>query len=325
MVEFPKTNVLFRHQPGSDERIYGDSNVNFYAQSILRRLDNSKLRKYIRAVEGKNEVGLWSEGLPYNDWTIKFTDIMHSEGLEVCGLNFPTGNPSEFWLWKDYIECIKKLDYVGLHEYGDWKLFPDLNWSTLRYKRVYGGTIDTVVGKPYFDGLTHILGYSPKLMLTEIGIDSLNKDGSHSGWKKFNQPSQYVNDLISLDKRYSVDDYVEAAFIFLCDYSDPQWESFDIGNLSALSSYIYQSNNIVPSKINTNGSMNKMKTNFDLWHEETGRNGLPEFIDHLKAIHANYLDPYSEGWPPINSVRTNSRITIINQIRNNLDELEKLL
>lgn len=211
--KFPHCKLIYRHYKSPQDQILREDYAHKFSDELLRALDEKRIRDLVFGAEGYNETGLWNDGPAYRKWTQIFAQRMRTEGLKSVGFNFSTGNPPELWLWKDYIEALYDIDYLGLHAYGYPSLSSDADWQLLRYRKLIHG--DTQ--EPHrWEGLPTDLKNIP-ILLTEIGIDSGNQNiFPNKGYKSIMSDEEYAKQLQWAHEELNKDPNIKAAFIFLC-------------------------------------------------------------------------------------------------------------
>jgi len=172
---------------------------------------------YLGAAMTFNEPPIW-QGATYRakltEYTGYFLDAAHRYGLSACIFNFSVGWPHT-WLdgddwWGEFKPAVDKMadtDFIGLHEY--WPSSGPLgSW-------------------PWLTGRHLLCPYDKTILISECGLDQATVEGgSNRGWRFFISPEAYVAQLV--DYHREVDKRVAGSAIFLLDYENNVWDSFDL-------------------------------------------------------------------------------------------------
>jgi len=172
---------------------------------------------YLGAAMTFNEPPIW-DGRQYrkalNEYTCYFLEEAHARGLNCCIFNFSVGWPHT-WLdndswwpeFRDAVNLMRPGDFIGLHEY--WNSNgPLASW-------------------PWLAGRHCLCPYDKDILISECGIDQATIPGQpHDGWRKVTSPENYVAQLVQYHRE--LDRRVKGTAIFLLDYENNQWDSFDI-------------------------------------------------------------------------------------------------
>ena len=156
----------------------------------------------------------------FTDYTARALEAAHGYGLNLCIFNFsvswPWGNiDAENW-WPEFAPAVGAMrsgDYLGLHEY----------WGS-------AGPVD-LGALPWLVGKHKLCPYNVPMLISECGIDMAVTPGQpHQGWAGVLEPQAYYHQL----RQYHamLDPRVKATAIFLMDYQNNQWETFDIRRLA---------------------------------------------------------------------------------------------
>lgn len=191
--------------------------------------------------EGYNEPAIHDAELMswYARFEKKRVEILAAHGLKACIGNFSTGMPPvDREIWQAFYPAIdaamRNGGVLGLHEYSapdmDWLFDHDIGegWLTGRYRKVYRQFLIP-------DGRVI------PLIITECGIDGGVRGEAMKGWRSYQGPDEYFNQLVWYDGLLSEDDYVLGATIFALEIHN--WEDFDISGrvLELLTPYVRES------------------------------------------------------------------------------------
>jgi murein DD-endopeptidase MepM/ murein hydrolase activator NlpD len=172
-----------------------------------------------------NEPPVWS-GKEYRKRLVEYTAEAlrqaHAAGINLCIFNFSVAWPKavlddENW-WPEFEPAIKEMragDYLGLHEY----------WPRQ-------GPLDLAV-YPWMAGKHRLCPYNVPILISECGLDQATVEGgANRGWRLYLSAEQYVEQL----KQYhaTLDPRVKGTAIFLLDYENNVWESFDLRYCASL-------------------------------------------------------------------------------------------
>ena len=169
-----------------------------------------------------NEPPIWC-GHDYRarlvDYTSQALEAAHGYGLNLCIFNFSVSWPwasidAENW-WPEFSPAVTTMragDYLGLHEY--WGAAGPLDLGAL----------------PWLAGKHRLCPYNVPILISECGIDLAVEGKPHQGWAGAMEPQNYYYQL----RQYHamLDPRVKATAIFLMDYQNNQWETFDIRRLA---------------------------------------------------------------------------------------------
>ena len=191
----------------------------------------SQVANKVTIYEGFNEVeefpgqALTGDRLKiYGEWMLYVAEAFHRAGKRyLCG-SFSVGNPVDIeGDWLSLAQAVKAADALGLHEYGTPTVLSGGGWHTLRYRRVV-------------ERLWR-LGITPRIIITELGIDRV-VEGGYRGWRKSGvSAQQYAEQLAAYDREIQQDDYVLGACIFTCG-GNRDWVDFNIDGEGAIAEYI---------------------------------------------------------------------------------------
>jgi hypothetical protein len=172
----------------------------------------------------------------------KRVEILAAHDRKACIGNFSTGMPPvERDVWEAFYPAIDAAlangGVLGLHEYSatdmDW-LF-DYNsgegWLTGRYRKVYRRFLIPA-------------GRVIPLIITECGIDGgvlQDPNEINKGWRSYQSPESYFDQLKWYDSLLKEDSYVLGATIFSLEIHN--WGDFDIGGrvVELLTDYVRSS------------------------------------------------------------------------------------
>jgi hypothetical protein len=155
----------------------------------------------------------------------KRVEILAANGKKACIGNFSTGVPdvNDPTVWPAFYPAIDAAmangGVMGLHEYSaptmDWLFDPTTGegWLTGRYRKVYRQNLTPA-------------GREIPLVITECGIDGGVRGEGGRGWKSYQTPENYFNQLKWYDSILKEDSYVLGATIFCLEI--PNWYDFDI-------------------------------------------------------------------------------------------------
>lgn len=179
----------------------------------------SKMGNRIDVWEGYNEINANSTDAAkrYNDFTVAWASIMHSQGLRCAAYSFSTANPDLVY-WPLLVDGARACDFLALHEYDSPRMDTRVGDFCLRYRRAYAA-LPPDARKP--------------ILITECGID----DGHNQGWLKYATQDDYLAQLAWYDNNLMADDYVYGSTIFTVDSKD--WRFFELMPiLGRLATYI---------------------------------------------------------------------------------------
>jgi len=204
------------------------------ADAYFERLHGAyNARRYVTVWQGPNEpwVGERTQRVSLADFTWRWAELMHNDSFRVGTGAFSVGRP-------DYLEShIAELlpaclagDYVIVHEYSAPRMQSRAGDHCLRYRWLYDAMRELVNREP------------PPLLIGECGIDGgvAPVHRARTGWKTFTTSFEsYLQQLIWYDQQIQKDDYVVAAFPFVCG-ARQDWRDFDIdeGNARLLAAYM---------------------------------------------------------------------------------------
>ncbi|MGB8647481.1 MAG: hypothetical protein WCF84_19770 [Anaerolineae bacterium] len=213
----PGTLVIGRQYLNSQPLDNPTANAQYLFNQLLPAI--WKMGNRIDVWEGYNEVVLNSvdDAKCYNDFTIAWANIMHSQGLRCAAYSFSAGNP-DLSYWPYLVDGARACDYLALHEYDHPRMDTNAGQMCLRYRKVRA-LLPQDAWRP--------------ILITECGID----DGTNHGWKTYASADSYISQLAWYDSELSKDDYVIGATIFTIDGKD--WADFDLlPMMRPLASYI---------------------------------------------------------------------------------------
>jgi len=174
---------------------------------------------FIGTAMSYNEPPIWNG----HDYRQKFTEYTfnllgeaHAKGLNCCIFNFSVGWPwtvldgDNWWpTFRPAVDTMNAGDYIGLHEY--WPKDGPLPLSAY----------------PWLTGRHRLCPYQKPILISECGCDQATvESGSNRGWRFFMSPEQYVEQLRQYHS--ALDPRVKGTAIFLLDYENPVWDSFDL-------------------------------------------------------------------------------------------------
>ena len=212
-----------------DRQRLNDGNPEDRAQEWWNNLKSTILANpAVDYWEGYNEPGIPDANVM--NWYARFekkrVEILAANGLKACIGNFSTGVPdvNDPTVWPAFYSALDAAKanggVLGLHEYSaptmDWLFDPNSGegWLTGRYRKVYRQYLTPA-------------GREIPLVITECGIDGgVGGGGAGGGWKNYQSPEDYFNQLKWYDSILEEDQYVLGATIFCLEIYG--WESFDI-------------------------------------------------------------------------------------------------
>ena len=145
-----------------------------------------------------------------NAWTVRFAQIMHSEGELVAGFSWSTGNPTpDKWdsIVPYVVEAAAAVDVHAFHEYYNLTIGGQ-DWG--RY-RAFEQAMPANARKP--------------VIITEAGFDESGQ--AQGGYVGKISNDEYLNVLKQYDQVLLQDPYVLGATIY--QWGDGNWPSFDLG------------------------------------------------------------------------------------------------
>jgi len=167
-----------------------------------------------------NEPPIW-KGSDYRkrlvDYTQRALALAHSYGLNLCIFNFSVGWPwtvldAHNW-WPEFapaVEFMNEGDYLGLHEY--WNSAGPTNLANF----------------PWLCGRHRLCPYNKPILISECGLDQYTVgDSQRRGWRHHLSTDQYYSQVLQYHAALT-DPRVKGTAIFLMDYENNVWESFDI-------------------------------------------------------------------------------------------------
>ncbi len=178
---------------------------NFFTQ-LKPAID--KMGSRIDIWEGYNEIVINSpdDAQRYNDFTVAWADIMHSQGLKCAAYSFSVANP-DLSYWRLLADGARACDYLALHEYDSPRMDTHAGDFCLHYRKAYAA-LPPDARRP--------------ILITECGID----DGQNQGWMQYATADDYLAQLAWYDGELMKDDYLVGASIFTLDGKD--WRYFDV-------------------------------------------------------------------------------------------------
>ena len=172
--------------------------------------------KYVHAWEGPNEppIATSEQRKKLNVFLWNWHNWLYGEDRRTVGGCLSVGWPHETQDILDLKAAVQACDYWAVHEYSAPTMQHNQPWYCLRYR-------------------THILeplkaaGITPRLLITETGIDGGVADKPGQGWKAYGGMDAYYSQLRWYDGELRKDPEVVAALPFT---SGPEqtWLSFDV-------------------------------------------------------------------------------------------------
>jgi len=255
-------------------------------------------------IEAYNQVGLWDDGPPYNQFTVELTGLLHQTGQKLLAYSFSVGNPPGYatfpyeedpaeWMrqleqqWGVYHDGLRAADGGAFHQY---KLpRQDDKFTLLRHRLVQQILPPDLKGKPKY--------------LTEFGLDDVANPGE-SGWRgsSWNWTAErYAKWLIETWRRIKHE--VAGATIFVC--GGKGWDSFEILGQPVIADAIRQANeegeemawpwrdrrdSLLRHPTNKYARRPKEKINGMVWHHSAIAAPVP--VERLAEAFVNNF-----GWP----------------------------
>jgi hypothetical protein len=225
----PDTKIVGRIYDDANQRM--DGSPEDRAQEWWNRHGN-RINSYpaVDYWEGYNEPGNLNatEMAWYARFEKRRVEILAQNGKKACIGNFSTGTPdvNNPEIWPAFYLAIDAArannGVLGLHEYSA----PNMQnyysgdaatgegWLTGRYRKVYRQYLTPA-------------GREIPLVITECGIDGgVGGGGAGGGWKNYQSPENYFNQLKWYDSLLEEDGYVLGATIFCLEIYG--WDDFDI-------------------------------------------------------------------------------------------------
>lgn len=216
---YPDLVIWYRHHwpPQDQHLVQPDWWANHRADQVLSALDGSRCRRFVKRVNGYNEV-LDTEW--YRLFDTAYTERMRREGLQVVSYSFSVGQPANLADWVDYLPIAG--DSLGLHQYHA----PEL-WST--QPRHHDETLFR------HELVRKVTGYRGWIDLGEFGIDHGVISPVLGGWRKSGiSAERYGANLEWAAARLAAPKGRRVrAFVFNWG-SRPEWESFECAGDGAI-------------------------------------------------------------------------------------------
>lgn len=216
---YPDLVVWYRqHWPPQDQHlVQPEWWANHRADQVLSTLDQTRCRRFVRRVNGYNEVldTQW-----YRLFDTAYAERMQREGLEVVSYSFSVGQPANLADWSAYLPIAGNS--LGLHQYHAPAL-----WST--EPRHFDETLFR------HETVRRVTGYRGWIDLGEFGIDLGVLSPTLAGWRRSGiSAEQYAEQLEWAAARLATPKGRRVrAFVFNWG-ARPEWESFECANDSAI-------------------------------------------------------------------------------------------
>jgi hypothetical protein len=177
----------------------GAAGARAFFERVIRRY--SQWRHLTDVGEGINEFVPWTpdDMRRLNEFDAEAARLFHREGFRYVGGNFSVGWP-ELADWPLYLDALREMDFLGLHEY-HWPGLPEDGYRTLRYRRAIAA-------------IREAGGRVPPILITEVGWDKALLGGGHEGFIKSGDQRAYLEWLKRYDSELQQDAEVLYAYIF---------------------------------------------------------------------------------------------------------------
>jgi hypothetical protein len=185
-----------------------------YFQRILPQLNKAN---YCLIWTGPNEqpVDTAHQRKQLTNFTCKLAEIMADHDRRLVAPNLSVGWPrfEDMWMFDAIAETL--IDYDGwfsVHEYSAPRMQDGVGYYCLRYRE-----------------LVKRMGVTPRMMITECGIDGGVIGEPRKGWQHYTTRTDFIEQLSWYAGE--LDDYVDMAFPFIWE-PEATWTSFDCGPIS---------------------------------------------------------------------------------------------
>ncbi len=150
-----------------------------------------------------------------------------AQGIRLCILNLPEGNPSGpddavRWKWEQLVEAVKLAGelghYVGMHLY--WR--PGVEGPLGRYHALGRRVWDAQQWASMGLDLARL-----QLLVTECGIDGGIADGpAGQGWRSLSNEQAYAAEIVELEREARRHPWLKSLMFFIAGH--PGWQDFDM-------------------------------------------------------------------------------------------------
>jgi len=214
---FPGKKIIGRiyHDEGTDNELImqGRNGAEEYFRQCVSTYTHVP---YVKIWEGPNEppVGTREQREKLSEFTLRWIELMHGEGLKVAALSLSVGWP-EIGTAHEFADVAMSADFLSLHEYSAPRMQDNAGWHCLRYRRTVQELADVNVAPP-------------KVFITEAGIDGgVLPGGKRKGWKTYaGGREDYFKQLLWYDGELRKDPYV-IAFTPFTSGPYPDWIDFN--------------------------------------------------------------------------------------------------
>lgn len=203
------------HNEGADNDLImqGRNGAERYFEQCI---STYKRLPYVTIWEGPNEppVGTKLQRAKLTDFSLRWIELMHNEGLQVAALSLSVGWPEIGTSW-EFADVALVTDYWSIHEYSAPHMRDNQGWYCLKYRRMA-------------QELAYVGVSMPKTFITETGIDGgVLPNGARKGWKTYaHDRGDYFEQLLWYDREVMKDSYV-VAFTPFTSGPYPDWTDFD--------------------------------------------------------------------------------------------------
>lgn len=214
---FPGKQILGRiyHEEGADNELImqGRDGAEEYFRQCVPTYNRVA---YVKVWEGPNEppVGTQEQRAKLSEFTLRWIELMHNEGLQTAALSLSVGWPA-IGTASEFADVALKADYWSLHEYSAPRMQDGQGWYCLRHRNTARELAEVGV-------------FMPKTFITETGIDGgVLPNGSRRGWKTYaNSREDYFEQLLWYDEETKKDSYI-MAFTPFTSGPYPDWVDFN--------------------------------------------------------------------------------------------------
>ena len=225
---FPGKNVIGRiyHSEGEDNKLIlqGKRGAEEYFRQCVPTYGG---RPYVTVWEGPNEppVGVQEQRAKLSEFSLRWIELMHGEGLKVAALSLSVGWP-QIGTAHEFADVAIATDYLSLHEYSAPRMQDGESWYCLRYRRTVRELSDVGVAPP-------------QIFITEAGIDGGCEGRGGKGWRSYTDRLGYFEQLLWYNDELRKDSYVVAFTPFTSGpYSDWEDFNFDEGLVKLLAGHL---------------------------------------------------------------------------------------
>jgi len=214
---FPGKKIIGRiyHNEGADNELImqGGNGAEEYFRQCVSTYAHVP---YVEIWEGPNEppVGTREQREKLSEFTLRWIELMHDEGLQTAALSLSVGWPAIGTAW-EFADVAIAADYWSLHEYSAPRMQDGQGYYCLRYRNTAKELAEV--------GVT-----MPRTFITEAGIDGgVLPNGARKGWKTYAQNREdYFEQILWYNHELRKDPYIVAFTPFTSGpYSD--WVDFD--------------------------------------------------------------------------------------------------